>query len=78
MASLAKARMHTFLKETGYRSSDGAVLELKKQGEKILNAIGETAVKFVEHRKKRTIQKEDIILAVEFMIHPITVEKVEK
>jgi len=64
-AILPLAAMERLLKKSGgERIADNAKEALREELEKFAEQIGEKAVRFANHSKRKTIKKEDIKLAV--------------
>lgn len=64
-AILPLAAMEKLLKKVGAeRVSDPAKVTMREELEKIADGIGEKAVRFARHSKRKTIKSEDIRLAV--------------
>ena len=64
-AILPLAAMEKLLKKVGAeRVSDPAKVALREELEKMAEQIGEKAVRFLRHSKRKTIKSEDIKLAV--------------
>ena len=64
-AILPLAAMEKLLKKVGAeRVSDPAKVAMREELEKIAESIGEKAVRFSRHSKRKTIKAEDIRLAV--------------
>jgi len=64
-ATLPLAAMEKLLKKVGAeRVSDPAKVAMREELEKIAESIGEKAVRFSRHSKRKTIKAEDIRLAV--------------
>ena len=64
-ATLPLAAMEKLLKKVGAeRVSDPAKVAMREELEKIAESIGEKAVRFSRHSKRKTIKAEDMRLAV--------------
>ncbi|MEK6932235.1 MAG: histone [Nanoarchaeota archaeon] len=64
-AILPLVAMEKLLKKMGAeRVSDPAKIAMREELEKIADSIGEKAVRFARHSKRKTIKPEDIRLAV--------------
>ena len=64
-ATLPLAAMEKLLKKVGAeRVSDPAKVAMREELEKIAEGIGEKAVRFSRHSRRKTIKSEDIRLAV--------------
>lgn len=64
-AILPLAAMEKLLKKVGAeRVSDPAKVAMREELEKIAESIGEKAVRFSRHSKRKTIKAEDVRLAV--------------
>jgi histone H3/H4 len=65
-AILPLAAMEKLLKknDNSIRVADNAKIALREELEKVAEQIGEKAVRFARHSKRKTIKSEDIKLAV--------------
>ena len=64
-AILPLAAMEKLLKKSGAeRVADNAKVALREELEKFAEQLGEKAVRFARHSKRKTIKSEDIKLAV--------------